>query len=137
MEEVTEITEAPPVTSPPAGDCDRPQRKRGRRRGRRRPWALLALTLTAVAAACVSVLSFHRVRVLRSELSALRSELHRQREEGHGGATHQQAGKPEDPQGVSHVLFFCPNLAGALVFQRTGNVFLKGERWRWSCRSSG
>ncbi|XP_061092264.1 tumor necrosis factor ligand superfamily member 13B-like [Conger conger] len=91
LEEFTEeITEAP---LPPGRDCDRPRRGRGRR-----PWVLLALTLTAIVAVCVCVLSFYRVRGLRSELSALRSEVLRNGEQERGSMDQRKAGKPEDGQ---------------------------------------
>ncbi|XP_035265407.1 tumor necrosis factor ligand superfamily member 13B-like [Anguilla anguilla] len=98
-----EVSEGSPSPSPPASDCDCPPRNRGRsrrrRRGRRRSWALLALTLTVVAAACVSALSFHRVQALRSELSALRSEILRRWEEESDGAAQRDAEKAEDGHG--------------------------------------
>ncbi|KAI1885345.1 hypothetical protein AGOR_G00219180 [Albula goreensis] len=55
-------------------------------RKRRLPWALLVLALAAILTFSMSVISLHRVKTLKSELSDLRSEIYRRTTEDSGKA---------------------------------------------------
>ncbi|KAG9335029.1 hypothetical protein JZ751_006170 [Albula glossodonta] len=92
-----EVLEDDPSPSPSPGG-----HYHGHGLGKRKlPWALLVLALAAIVTFSMSVISLHRVKTLKSELSDLRSEIYRRTTEDSGKAGQRweaQEGHGEQPK---------------------------------------